>query len=172
MKSDTFLSVVMTMAEAAHTFDIPYHRFCDQHQNCTKPHIQAHVDQQLLMPAQEKVLCDWVKYLGNKGQPMLKNMFVTIRTYRPIFIYLTRCTDTGVIVTHALSFYRPLAPLFLLTHAQLAVVTQSCALLYSTAHCDLLFALPIVLLRYISQACWVLCSPRLDFFHRTAIVLW
>ena len=67
---------VMTMAEAAHTFDIPYHRFCDQHQNCTKPHIQAHVDQQLLMPAQEKVLCDWVKYLGNKGQPMLKNMLL------------------------------------------------------------------------------------------------
>ena len=63
---------------------------------------------------------------------------VTTRTYRPIFIYLTRCTDTGVVVTHALSFYRPLAPLFLLTHAQLAVVTQSCTLLYITAHCDLL----------------------------------
>ena len=41
-------------------------------------------------------------------------------------------------MTHALSFYRPLAPLFLLTHAQLAVVTQSCTLLYITAHCDLL----------------------------------
>ena len=27
----------------------------------------------------------------------------------------------------------------------------------------------IVLLQYISQACWVLCSPRLDFFHRTVI---
>ena len=23
--------------------------------------------------------------------------------------------------------------------------------------------------KYISQACWVLCSPRLDFFHRTVI---
>ena len=66
------------------------------------------------------------------------NLSVTIRTYRPIFIYFTRCTDTGVIVTHALSFYRPLAPLFLLTYAQLAVVTQSCALLYTAAHCDLL----------------------------------
>ena len=64
---------------------------------------------------------------------------VTTRTYRLSFIYLTRCTDTGVIVTHALSFYRPLAPLFLLTHAQLTVVTQSCALLYIAAHCDLLF---------------------------------
>ena len=54
------------------------------------------------------------------------------------FYLFTRCTDTGVIATHALSFYQPLATLFLLTHAQLAVVTQSCALLYITAHCDLL----------------------------------
>ena len=106
---------------------------------------------------------------------------VTTRTYRPIFIYLTWCTDTGVIVTHALSFYRPLAPLFSLTHAQLAIVTQSCALLYIAAHCDLLLQWHycsrdaycsrylIVLLQYISQACWVLCSPRLDFFYRTVI---
>ena len=63
---------------------------------------------------------------------------VTIRTYMTDFYLFTRCTDTGVIVTHALSFYRPLAPLFSLTLAQLAVVTQSCALLYITAHCDLL----------------------------------
>ena len=68
----------------------------------------------------------------------LHTVDVTIRTYRTDFIYFTRCTDTGVIVTHALSFYRPLAPLFSLTHAQLAVVTQSCALLYIAAHCDLL----------------------------------
>ena len=106
---------------------------------------------------------------------------VVTRTYRLIFIYLTRCTNTGVIVTHALSFYRPLAPLFVLTRAQLAVVTQSCALLYTAAHCDLLLQWRycssdaycsrylIVLLRYISQACWVLCSPRLDFFHSTVI---
>ena len=55
------------------------------------------------------------------------------------FYLFTRCTDTGVITTHALSFYRLLAPLFSSTHAQLAVVTQSCALLYITAHRDLLF---------------------------------
>ena len=54
------------------------------------------------------------------------------------FYLFTRCTDTGVIATHTLFFYRPLAPLFSLTHVQLAVVTQSCALLYITAHCDLL----------------------------------
>ena len=67
-------------------------------------------------------------------------------------------------------FYRPLAPLFMLTHVQLAVVTQSCALLYITAHCDTYCSrYSIVLLQYISQACWVLCSPRLDFFHCTVI---
>ena len=70
-----------------------------------------------------------------RGQSLL---FVTIRTYRTNFYLFTRCTDTGVIVTHALSFYRPLAPLFSLTHVQLAVVTQSCTLLYTAAHCDLL----------------------------------
>ena len=72
-------------------------------------------------------------------------------------------------------------PIVSLTHAQLAVVTQSCTLLYTTAHCDWLLQwcycpcdayclrYPIVLLQYLSQACWVLCSPRLDFFHHTVI---
>ena len=27
----------------------------------------------------------------------------------------------------------------------------------------------VLLPRYISQACWVASSPRLDFFHRTVI---
>ena len=35
----------------------------------------------------------------------------------------------------------------------------------------LLFIVPIVLPRYISQACWVASSPRLDFFRYTT-VLW
>ena len=48
------------------------------------------------------------------------------------------CTDTGVIVTHAFIFLPASGPIVLLTHAQLAVVTQSCALLYTTVHCDLL----------------------------------
>ena len=55
-----------------------------------------------------------------------------IKTYPTDFIYFTRCIDTGVIVTHALSFYRPLAPFVLLTHAQLAVMTQKLRL---TVHC-------------------------------------
>ena len=94
----------------------------------------------------DKVMRFLVTDIGNEdillGYPWLATFEpkfgVTTRTYRLIFIYLTRCTDTGVMMTHALSFYRPLAPLFLLTHAQLAVVTQSCALLYIAAHCDLL----------------------------------
>ena len=59
---------------------------------------------------------------------------VTIRTYTTDFIYFT-CTDTGVIVTHAFIFLPASSPIVLV---QLAVVTQSCALLYITAHCDLL----------------------------------
>ena len=41
----------------------------------------------------------------------LNSNSVTIRTYTADFIYLFLCTDTGVIATHALSFYWPLAPL-------------------------------------------------------------
>ena len=48
-------------------------------------------------------------------------------------------------------------------------LTVHCCALWPIVAVTLLFALPIVLLRYISQACWVLCSPRLDFFHRTVI---
>ena len=69
---------------------------------------------------------------------VLMSMPVTIKDLQTDFYLFTRCTDTGVIATHASSFYQPLAPLSLLTHAQLAVVTQSCALLYITAHGDLL----------------------------------
>ena len=97
------------------------------------------------------------------------------------FLFIIMCTDTGVIVTHTFIFLPASGPIVPLTHAQLAVVTQSCTLLYITAHCDLLLQwrycscdayclrYSIVLLQYLSQACWVLCSPRLDFFHRTVI---
>ena len=97
------------------------------------------------------------------------------------FLFISRVLILESLWLTPLSFYRPLAPLFLLTHAQLAVVTQSCALLYFTAHRDLLLQwrycsgdtycsrYSIVLLQYLSQACWLLCSPRLDFFHRTVI---
>ena len=51
-------------------------------------------------------------------------------------LFISTCTDTGVIVTHTFIFLPASGPIILLTHAQLAVVTQSCALLYITAHCD------------------------------------
>ena len=77
--------------------------------------------------------------LGNVGATLrLKGGLCYDKDLQTDFYLFTQCTDTGVIVTHALLFYRPQAPLFLLTHAQLAVVTQSCALLYIAAHCDLL----------------------------------
>ena len=63
---------------------------------------------------------------------------VTIRTWPTDFIYFTRCTDTGVIATHAFIFLLASGPIVMSTHAQLAVVTQSCALLYIAVHCDLL----------------------------------
>ena len=63
---------------------------------------------------------------------------VTIRTYTTNFYLSNACTDTGVIVTHAFIFLPALGHIVSLTHAQLTVVTQSCALLYIAAHCDLL----------------------------------
>ena len=44
-------------------------------------------------------------------------------------------------------FYWPLAPLFLLTHVQLAVVTQSCAVLGTVTYCcsdDIVLVMSIV----------------------------
>ena len=45
-----------------------------------------------------------------------------------------------------------------------------CTLLRTVTHCDAYCSrYSIVLLQYLSQAYRVLCSPRLDFFHRTVI---
>ena len=103
---------------------------------------------------------------------------VTIRTYRTDFYLFTWCTDTGVIVTHTLSSTG------LWPHYSCWLMRSSLLWLRAAPYCTLLRTVTycscdaycshysIVLLQYISQACWVLCSPRLDFFHRTAIVLW
>ena len=48
--------------------------------------------------------------LSLESLPHLLLPNATIRTYTTDF-YLFLCTNTGVIATHALSFYRPLAPL-------------------------------------------------------------
>ena len=89
--------------------------------------------------------------------------------------------STSPLLIYSSAWLVPCHAFVMLTHAQLAVVTQSCTLLYIAVHCDLLLQWRycssdaycshyfIVLLQYISQACWVLWSPRLDFFHRTVI---
>ena len=87
-------------------------------------------------------------------------------------LFLTVTWTSWVSSTSPLPIY---SSAWLVLHAFLPIVLGDSGLRI-TVHCcalwHLLFALPIVLLQYISQACWVLCSPRLDFFHRTAIVLW
>ena len=45
------------------------------------------------------------------------------------------CTDTGVIMTHTFIFLPASGPIVLVTHAQLTVVTQSCALLCTVTYC-------------------------------------
>ena len=102
-------------------------------------------------------------------------MRVTIRTYTTDFIYLFPCTDTGVIATHTLSFYQPLAPLSCWLMRSLLLWLRAapyCTLLRTVTYCSsdaYCSCCSIVLLQYLSQACWVLCSPRLDFFHCTVI---
>ena len=83
------------------------------------------------------------------------------------FYLFHTCTDTGVIATHAF--------IFLLASGPIALV-DSCAAhccdseLRLIVHCDpllhwqLLYTLLYCSLRVFSQACWVACSPRLDFF--------
>ena len=66
--------------------------------------------------APTRILRDETVHLGTSRWCMSSCTFsvVLLRqglTDRFLFI-LTRCTDTGVIVTHALSFYWPLAPLY------------------------------------------------------------
>ena len=51
------------------------------------------------------------------------------------FYLLSMCTDTGVIVTHAFIFLPASGPIVLVTHVQLAVVTQSCAVLCTVTYC-------------------------------------
>ena len=54
-----------------------------------------------------------------------------------------------------------------LCDSELRITVHYCALLLIVMpYCS---RYSIVLLQYLSQAYWVLCSPRLDFFHRTVI---
>ena len=103
------------------------------------------------------------------------------------WLFTNTCSFLAVMWTCWVSSTSPY--LFIVLHDSFLVMhywflyclVDSCAAHYCdselrlTVHCCALWlivlvtALPIVLLRYISQACWVPCSPRLDFFHRTVI---
>ena len=75
--------------------------------------------------------------LGNVGATLrLKGGLCYDKDLHDWFLFIFTCTDTGVIMTHAFIFLPASGPIVLLTYAQLTVVTQSCALLYITAHCD------------------------------------
>ena len=104
-------------------------RFCYQHAISEPPSVHHH-------PLWKEATSLTKKVAGQRRKPKYTRCYD--KDLQTDFYLFTRCIDTGVIETHALSFCRPLAPLFLLTHAQLAVVTQSCTLLYIAAHCDLL----------------------------------
>ena len=52
------------------------------------------------------------------------------------FYLFHMCTDTRVIVTHAFIFLPASGPIVLLTHAQLTIVTQSCAVLHTVTYCS------------------------------------
>ena len=100
------------------------------------------------------------------------------------WLFTNTCSFLAVTWTSWISSTSPLliyssawlVPRHALLISLLSSVTQSCALLYIAVHCDLLLQWRycscdaycsrylIVLLRYISQVCWVPCSPRLDFF--------
>ena len=149
----------------SYTWDISHTLVTTYHPYCHSPSALTEYLKQKLCHQQAKRLSCSLPTQVEQDVPLECNT-TTVGCYdkdlQDWFYLFTRCTDTGVIVTHTLSFYRPLAPLFLLTHAQLAVVTQSCALLYTAAHCDLLLQwrycscdtyclrYPIVLLQYIS----------------------
>ena len=79
-------------------------------------------------------------------------------------------TDTCLLIIHpGGSHMTPPVPLSLVHITTHRWLPPSTLLWLSTR--SLLFVFPIVLPRYISQACWVASSLRLDFFHCTT-VLW
>ena len=51
-----------------------YHAVNQQFHGKTQPRLRAHTLQQLLNPTQEKTLCNWIKFLGMAGIPLLKHM--------------------------------------------------------------------------------------------------
>ena len=102
--------------------------------------------------------------------------YVTIRTYRTRFLFIYSVYWYWSHSNSCFIFLPASGPIVLVDScaahccdSELRLTVHCCALWHycsCNAYCS---RYPIVLLQYISQACWVLCSPRLDFFHRTVI---
>ncbi|KAH9011110.1 hypothetical protein EDB83DRAFT_2212392, partial [Lactarius deliciosus] len=60
------------VAEAARHFKVPYDTLRRRHYGLTGPHLKSQVKKQLLSEAQEKALCEWIKYMGRIGYPLSK----------------------------------------------------------------------------------------------------
>jgi hypothetical protein len=51
---------------------VPYHTLRSRFQGRHHPYRDAHTSQQLLTPAQEEVLVEWITFLGSTGHPLSK----------------------------------------------------------------------------------------------------
>lgn len=60
------------MTKAAEAFDVSYPTLRRRYEGTTQPRNRAHEKQMLLSSVQEKVLCDWLAYLGSTGHPISK----------------------------------------------------------------------------------------------------
>jgi Tc5 transposase DNA-binding domain/helix-turn-helix, Psq domain len=60
------------ISAAARHFKVPYGTLRRRYQEETKPHADAHKNQQLLSMAQEETLCEWIKFMGIVGHPLTK----------------------------------------------------------------------------------------------------
>jgi len=57
---------------AAVEHEIPYHTLRQRYLGTSQPYHKAHAHQQILLPAQESMLVDWIKHLSSMGQPLSK----------------------------------------------------------------------------------------------------
>ncbi|KAF8227726.1 hypothetical protein L208DRAFT_1020800, partial [Tricholoma matsutake] len=55
--------------QAAKIYDVPHSTLAD-HMKGLPTHVEAHVSQQNLSPADEEVLVKWAKVMGHRGVPL------------------------------------------------------------------------------------------------------
>ncbi|THU84576.1 hypothetical protein K435DRAFT_687213, partial [Dendrothele bispora CBS 962.96] len=72
------------ISQAARAFNVPYPTFRRRVQGTALPKKLAHINQQLLTPAEERTLVDWMRYLALSARPINK------RTIRPKVVEILR----------------------------------------------------------------------------------